>query len=197
MPEYGRNVQKMVEHCLTIEDKEKRNAYANSIIVAMSQVNPTGKDNPNYLHKLWDHLFIISDYKLDVDSPFEKPIKEEKNYKPKPLKYKNSKITYRTYGTLLEKMIKKVADMPDGEEKQYLTDNIAQELKKEHLQWNINTCDDQDILKHLDILSNHKLHVSEGFQFKTTKEVLGKLGMSKNQQKKKAKAAQNQKNNKK
>ena len=186
VPEYVRNVQKMVEYCLTIEDREKRNEYAQSIIVAMGQVNPAGKDSPNYERRLWDHLFIISDYKLDVDSPYPKPLKAEKDAKPERLHYKN--ITFRTYGTLLEKMIKKVSVMEDGEEKKYLVGQLAQELKKAHLQWNINTCDDDVILKHLSVLSDGKLNVEEGFQFKTTKEILAKkTNTVKNQPQKKQK----------
>jgi hypothetical protein len=174
LPEYGRNIQKMVEYCLTIQDREKRNQYAKFIISAMSSVNPTGKDSPNYFKKLWEHLFIISDYKLDVDSPFEKPKKEVKNDQIQSLHYSNSNIRMRTYGKFNQKMIEKIATMPDGVEKQVLTDRVAHELKKSHLQWNINTCDDDVILKHLEILSNDRLHVSEGFQFRTTKEILGK-----------------------
>lgn len=174
LPEYGRNIQKMVEYCLTIQDREKRNQYAKFIISAMSSVNPIGKDSPNYFKKLWEHLFIISDYKLDVDSPFEKPKKEVKNDQIQSLHYSNSNIRMRTYGKFNQKMIEKIATMPDGVEKQVLTDRVAHELKKSHLQWNINTCDDDVILKHLEILSNDRLHVSEGFQFRTTKEILGK-----------------------
>ena len=149
VPEYGRNVQKMVDICMTMEDREKRNAYAKSIIVAMSQVNPKGKDSPHYLQTLWDHLFIISDYKLDVDSPYEKPKREERDERPEPLKYKSSSITYRPYGAYLEKMIKRTIDLPEGEEKQQLIERTAQEMKKLYLQWNIDTCDDE-VLKNID-----------------------------------------------
>src|SRR5574344_2562013 len=138
IPEYGRNIQKMVDHCLSIENREERNAYAETIITAMSQVNPVGKENPNYKQKLWDHLFIISDYRLDIDSPYPMPKREEKDEKPQPLKYKESHITYRPYGCLLEEMIKKATEMPDGEEKTYLACTIANQLKKSYLQWNIN-----------------------------------------------------------
>ncbi len=185
IPEYGRNVQKMVEHCLTIEDREKRNAYAKSIIIAMGNVNPNGQDSPNYTHKLGDHLFIISDYNLDVDSPYSKPIREEKNFKPQSLHYSDNRIRMRTYGKFNETMIKKLAAMPDTAEKQILIDRIAHELKKSHLQWNINTCDDDVILKHLDILSEGKLKVSKDFQFRTTKDILYKKPNNQNNSSKK------------
>lgn len=174
VPEYGRNVQKMVDICMTMEDREKRNAYAKSIIVAMSQVNPKGKDSPHYLQTLWDHLFIISDYKLDVDSPYEKPTREERDERPEPLKYKTSSITYRPYGAYLEKMIKRTIDLPEGEEKQQLIERTAQEMKKLYLQWNIDTCDDEVLKKHFEVLSEGKLTLPEDFQFKNTRSIIAK-----------------------
>ncbi|MCQ2327056.1 MAG: DUF4290 domain-containing protein [Bacteroidales bacterium] len=174
VPEYGRNVQKMVDICMTMEDREKRNAYAKSIIVAMSQVNPKGKDSPHYLQTLWDHLFIISDYKLDVDSPYEKPKREERDERPEPLKYKTSSITYRPYGAYLEKMIKRTIDLPEGEEKKQLIERTAQEMKKLYLQWNIDTCDDEVLKKHFEVLSEGKLTLPEDFQFKNTRSIIAK-----------------------
>lgn len=174
VPEYGRNVQKMVDICMTMEDREKRNAYAKSIIVAMSQVNPKGKDSPHYLQTLWDHLFIISDYRLDVDSPYEKPTREERDERPEPLKYKTSSITYRPYGAYLEKMIKRTIDLPEGEEKQQLIERTAQEMKKLYLQWNIDTCDDEVLKKHFEVLSEGKLTLPEDFQFKNTRSIIAK-----------------------
>lgn len=174
VPEYGRNVQKMVDICMTMEDREKRNAYAKSIIVAMSQVNPKGKDSPHYLQTLWDHLFIISDYKLDVDSPYEKPTREERDERPEPLKYKTSSITYRPYGAYLEKMIKRTIDLPEGEEKQQLIERTAHEMKKLYLQWNIDTCDDEVLKKHFEVLSEGKLTLPEDFQFKNTRSIIAK-----------------------
>ena len=186
IPEYGRNIQKMIGICKKIEDRQKRTEYAKIIISSMRQINPNGKDSPNYERKLWDHLFIISDYSLDIDSPYPKPSKKEKDEKPQPLKYQNSNIRFRTYGTFLEQMIKKVSTMQEGEEKKNLTARIAQELKRSHLQWNINTCDEEVILKHLELLSDGKLKVDEDFHFKTTKEILSKpLQKNKVQQKKK------------
>ncbi len=173
IPEYGRHVQKMIEYCLTIPDRDARNAYAHIIIVAMGQVNPSGNQTPNYQQKLWDHLFIISDYKLDVDSPFEKPTKEQKDEKPIPLKYKNSNITYRTYGLLLECLIKKIAQLPEGEQKQNLIHDLAQQMKKLYLQYNINTCDEQVLRNHIKVLSEGKIVLPEDFQFKSNKELLG------------------------
>ena len=164
----------MVEYCLTIENQEKRNQYAKSIIIAMSNVNPNGKDSPNYMKKLWEHLFLISDYKLNINSPYNKPVKEEKNKKPNSLKYSQNNIRMKTYGKFNQRMIEKISSMADSIEKQILTDKMAHELKKAHLQWNINSCDDEVILKHLEALSDGKLQVSKDFRFRTTKDMLSK-----------------------
>ena len=173
IPEYGRHIQKMVDYCLTIENREERNEYAQTIVVAMGQVNPVGKDAPHYKQKLWDHLYIISDYKLDVDFPFPKPVREEKDEKPTPLKYSQNNISFRTYGTFLEALVKKVATMDDGEEKQNLIHELAQHMKKLYLQYNINTCDEAILRNHINILSEGKITLGEDFQFKSNKELLG------------------------
>lgn len=173
IPEYGRHIQKMVEYCLTIKDREKRNKYAKTIIVAMGQVNPSNNQTANYQQKLWDHLFIISDYKLDVDSPYEKPTREQKDEKPSTLKYKNSNITYKTYGALLERLVKNVAQMPESEQKQGLVNDLAQQMKKLYLQYNINTCDEQVLRNNLERLSNGRIILPADFQFKSNKELLG------------------------
>lgn len=173
IPEYGRHIQKMVEYCLTIKDREKRNKYAKTIIVAMGQVNPSNNQTANYQQKLWDHLFIISDYKLDVDSPYEKPTREQKDEKPSTLRYKNSNITYKTYGALLERLVKNVAQMPESEQKQGLVNDLAQQMKKLYLQYNINTCDEQVLRNNLERLSNGRIILPADFQFKSNKELLG------------------------
>lgn len=195
IPEYGRHIQKMVEYCLTIENREKRNEYAKTIIVAMGQVNPSNNQTANYQQKLWDHLFIISDYKLDVDSPYEKPTREQKDEKPSTLKYKNSKITYKTYGALLESLVKNVAQMPEGEQKQGLVNDLAQQMKKLYLQYNINTCDEQVLRNNLERLSNGRIILPAEFQFKSNKELLGlnKKTNNSNNNNKQAKAKNNKK----
>lgn len=200
IPEYGRNVQKMVEHALTIEDREKRTAYVNLIITAMYNVNPDAKTIVDFKHKLWDHLFIISDYKLDVDSPYPMPDKQERLNLPQPLKYKNSNIKFGPYGKVLENMIEKVIEMEDNEEKQTLIALIAQQLKKSYLQWNRDSVDDELILKHFEELSKGQLKLHEDFKLNTTKNILNnnnrKKTPGKNMSQKKTKFGQtNQKFN--
>lgn len=172
IPEYGRNVQGLVDYALTIEDREKRTAFAGIIINAMAQVNPSVKELSDYKHKLWDHLFIMSDYRLDVDSPYPKPVKEELDTKPERLTYKSSMIRFRPYGKLIENVIDKVITMPEGEEKNVLIGMIAQYLKKAYLQWNVNSCDDEMILKHFEQLSHGQLKLQEDFKLLSTKRLL-------------------------
>lgn len=172
IPEYGRNVQNLVDYALTIEDREKRTAFAGIIINAMAQVNPSVRELSDYRHKLWDHLFIISDYRLDVDSPYPKPVKEELDSKPERLSYKSSLIRFRPYGKLIENIIDKVITMPEGDEKNALIGMIAQYLKKAYLQWNVNSCDDEVILKHFEQLSHGQLKLQEDFKLLSTKRLL-------------------------
>ena len=180
IPEYGRNIQGLVDYAMTIEDREKRNSFVNIIINAMAQVNPTVKETSNYKHKLWDHLFIMSDYKLDVDSPFPKPIPEEVESKPERLNYKSSFIRFRPYGKIIENMIDKIIDMPEGEEKNTLIEMIAQHLKKSYLQWNVSSCDDEMILSHFEQLSHGKLKLHEDFRLHSTKKLLSDHSMQRN-----------------
>lgn len=180
IPEYGRNIQGLVDYAMTIEDREKRNSFVNIIINAMAQVNPSVKETSNYKHKLWDHLFIMSDYKLDVDSPFPKPIPEEVESKPERLNYKSSFIRFRPYGKIIENMIDKIIDMPEGEEKKTLIEMIAQHLKKSYLQWNVSSCDDEMILNHFEQLSHGQLKLHEDFKLHSTKKLLSDHSTSKN-----------------
>jgi hypothetical protein len=137
VPEYGRNIQRMIEFACTVNDKEERNLIARSIVKVMGQVNVQYKDSEDFLQKQWDHLFIISDFKLDVDSPFPIPQKELLQKKPKKIAYPDQKIKYRHYGHAIQQFIKKAADMEDGEEKDSFTYYIANMMKKNYLMYNI------------------------------------------------------------
>jgi hypothetical protein len=118
LPEYGRSIQNMVDHCLTIEDRAERQRCANSIINIMGNMFPHLRDVPDFKHKLWDHLAIMSDFKMDIDFPYEIIKKDNLITKPDVIPYPSSKIRYRHYGRTLEKMIKLAADYPEGEEKE-------------------------------------------------------------------------------
>ncbi len=191
IPEYGRNVQKMVDYALTIDDRVKRTAYANLIVTAMYNVNPDAKTIVDFKHKLWDHLYIISDYKLDVDSPYPMPSRQEAMQPPQPLEYKNSDIKYGPYGKVLENMIEKVIEMEEGQEKKVLIGLIAQQLKKSYLQWNRDSVEDELILKHFEELSKGQLKLHDDFKLNTTKNILNANNRRKHNRQK-----NNQKNNK-
>jgi len=162
IPEYGRNIQRMVDHCCTLETREERNKCARVIIQVMGQLNPHLRDVPDFTHKLWDHLLIISDFKLDVDSPYSKPSRETFITKPEKVSYPNRKIKYRHYGKLIEEIIQKAKDFKEGEEKDYLKRIIATQLKKSYLTWNKDSVLDEVIFQHLMELSDGALKMDEG-----------------------------------
>ena len=174
IPEYGRNIQNMIEYATTVEDREKRNKYARIIINIMAQMNPSIRDQGDYMHKLWDHLFIISDFKLDVDAPYPMPEKDLIKRKPDPVKYSDNQITYRHYGKYVERMIENIAEMEDGPAKDELIRIIANHLKKSYLNWNRDSVNDETILKHLEQLSGGRLKLTEDQELVSTSELLSR-----------------------
>lgn len=160
--EYGRHIQKLVEYAMTLKDKEERQKMANGIIDIMGELNPQLRDVADFKHKLWDHLFVISNFELDVDSPYEKPIIEKLFEKPEPLAYPNSKIKYNHYGKVIELMIDEAIKMEDQELKSKLVIAIANQMKKSYVNWNLDTVEDEIILNQLTKLSKGKLSVPEG-----------------------------------
>jgi hypothetical protein len=176
IPEYGRNIQRMVDYALTIKDREERNKVAQAIINVMGQLNPHLRDVPDFKHKLWDHLFIISDFKLDVDSPYPKPKREDIYTKPERLPYPQKRIKFKHYGKLVEELIKKAIEIEDTDERKSLIFTIANLMKKDYLTWNKESVDDEKIFKDLEILSNGKLKVKneEEVQLEETKAILAR-----------------------
>ncbi|SDR64973.1 DUF4290 domain-containing protein [Christiangramia echinicola] len=158
IPEYGRHLQKMVEHTVSIEDDEERNKVAKSIIAVMGNMNPHLRDVPDFQHKLWDQLFIISDFKLEVESPFPKPTREMLAERPEMLQYPENNPKYRFYGNNIKRMIDAAKDYEEGDLKEALVLTIANHMKKSYLNWNRDSVDDEVILKHLTELSNGKIN---------------------------------------
>lgn len=154
LPEYGRSVQNMVDHALTIEDREERQRCANTIVNIMGGMFPHLRDVPDFKHKLWDHLAIMSDFKLDIDYPFEIVKREELEMKPGKIAYPDKAIRYRHYGRFLESMIKKLSEMEEGEEKQALLQLLAVQMKKNLNNWNKEGIEDQKIVDDLREYSN-------------------------------------------
>ena len=174
IPEYGRNLQKMINKCVEIQDREKRTRTAEFIVNVMANMNPKVKESGDYKQKLWDHLYIISQFKLDVDSPYPPPPKDVLQSKPKQLSYPSLDIRFAHYGKNIEKIIAKAADFPEGPEKEALVKAIANHLKKSYLNWNRSSVDDDMILKHLAILSNNRLKLDDDFKFHQTSELLSR-----------------------
>lgn len=153
IPEYGRNIQKMIDFAVTVADREERNKVARAIIDVMGQLNPHLRDVTDFKHKLWDHLFIISEFKLDVDSPYPKPTPETFQTKPELLSYPSNDIRYKHYGKIVEELIEKAKDYAEGEEKNELVSQIANLMKRSYLNWNRDSVNDEVIIKQLDELS--------------------------------------------
>ncbi|MBB4117953.1 hypothetical protein GGR32_000225 [Mesonia hippocampi] len=161
IPEYGRHIQKMVEYALTIEDKEKRNEVAKSIIAVMGNLNPHLRDVPDFQHKLWDQLFIISNLELDVDSPFPKPSDEILKKAPLPLSYPQNYPKYRFYGNNIKRMIDQARTWEEGEKKEALIYTIANHMKKSYLNWNKDVVEDAAIFNHLYELSEGEINLNK------------------------------------
>ena len=157
IPEYGRHIHKMIQQVLAEENKEQRNKQAQAIIGIMGNLNPHLRDVADFQHKLWDQLFIMSDFKLDVDAPFPKPDAEVLAAPPTPLAYPQSFPKYRFYGNNIKGMIDVIVDWEEGDLKQALIYVIANHMKKCFLNWNKDTVDDEVIFGHLAELSGGKI----------------------------------------
>lgn len=161
IPEYGRNVQKMVDFLTTIEDREKRNTQARNLIEIIGNLNPQIRDNPDFKQKLWDHMFIMSDFRLDVDSPYEMPEKETLNEKPETVPYPQSSRKYRQYGHVIKDMVKYVATLEPGDYKKRLVKAVANHMKKTYLIWNKDTVEDDVIFNEMMDLAGGKINVDD------------------------------------
>ncbi len=161
LTEYGRNVQNMVKYIVALPTKEERNRYAAVVIELMGFLNPHLRDVADFKHKLWDHLHIISNYELDVDSPYPKPSPEAIHLKPEPLKYPHQRIRYKHYGKTIELMIEKAKSIEDPERKKYMVQSIANFMKMAYVQWNKDSVADESILADLVAMSRGELQVDE------------------------------------
>lgn len=161
IPEYGRHIQKLVDKCLSLETKEERNKMAKAIVDVMGNLQPHLRDVPDFKHKLWDQLYIMSDFKLDADSPYEIPSKEALREKPAPLPYPVLASKYRFYGKNIQTMINVALEWEEGDMKEALVFTIANHMKKCFLNWNKDTVDDAVIFKHLHELSKGEIDIRD------------------------------------
>lgn len=159
IPEYGRHLQKMVNHAKALPTKEERNRVAKAIINVMGNLQPHLRDVPDFQHKLWDQLFIMSNFELDAESPYPKPSKEELSESPEPLRYPQNHPKYRFYGNNIKTMIDVANTWEEGELKEALVFTIANHMKKCFLNWNKDTVEDAVIFEHLYELSDGKINL--------------------------------------
>ena len=164
MPEYGRNVLKMVEKMKEIPDREKRSAQARSIIKVMELLNPQVRQLDNFDHQLWDHLYMIAGFDLDVDAPYPAPSEEELHTRPVPIPMKDEKIKATHYGRNIEKIIGLLIDEPDSEVKTEMIRCLAIYMRQQYLIWNKDSVSDETIFKDIEKLSDYRLKVPEGIK---------------------------------
>lgn len=163
LKEYGRNIHKLVEFVKTVEDKEKRNKYAATLVELMKQINPNVKDSNDYHQKVWDDLFIISDFNLEAEGPFPVPNSEILERKPNRVPYKSNEIRFRHYGRNVEIMISQAIEMESEEEKQGAIVAVGRLMKSFCLTWNKDSIEDRVILEHIKKLSGGKLSMDLAF----------------------------------
>lgn len=164
MPEYGRNVLKMVEIMKTTTDREKRTRQARAIIKVMELLNPQVRSLDNFDHKLWDHLYMIAGYDLDVDSPYPAPVEAELKTRPVPIPMKGEKIKATHYGRNIEKIIGLLCEEPESEVKTEMIRCLAIYMRQQYLIWNKDSVSDDTIFKDIEKLSDYKLKVPEGLK---------------------------------
>lgn len=172
LPEYGRNVKKLVDYAKTIANKEERNKVARAIISIMGNLNPQFRDMTDFKHKLWDHLNIISDFELDVESPYAPPEKNVLYEKPGKVPYKEHNIRFKHYGKIIENLVEKAIEMEAGEEKNALIKIIGNHMKKSYLKWNRDVVDDSLILDDLKELAKSNIEIPEDLKLTDSKEFI-------------------------
>jgi len=159
LKEYGRNVQMLVEYLMNIQDKEKRTASAKVLVDLMKQINPSVKEGSEDTQKLWDDLVIMSDFKLDIDSPFPKPDRELLLKKPDRLRYKDKRIMYKHYGLNIQLLVDHALSMDDPEDREAAVVYIGRLMKSFASIWNRDNLDDTVIINNIKELSGGKLTI--------------------------------------
>mgnify|MGYP000845984320 FL=1 len=159
LSEYGRHVQFMVDHLQTMEDRDKRTHAAHAVVEAIAQLQPALKEQPDWQHKLWDHIHLLADYQLDVESRFPAPQPEARAERPEPVPYPVKSTAHRYYGNILREMITKALELPEGEERNAQIFDIANQMKRSYLTWNKDYVDDAVIFNELRTLSGGQIDV--------------------------------------
>ena len=184
LPEYGRNVQNMIAHAMEISDRKERNRAAQAIIEVMGQLNPHLRDVDDFRHKLWTHLFVMSDFNLEVDSPYEIPKAESLQEKPKLMAYPKSKIRYGHYGKYTQEILESAKEITKADERDYLKNSMANFMKKQFLSHNNDTVENHVIADQLKELSKGELVLENPDELMNTNVLLRSMGIGNNNNKK-------------
>ncbi len=190
LPEYGRHIQQMVDHALTIEDREERMHCARSVINIMGTMFPHLRDVSDFKHKLWDHLAIMSDFKLDIDYPYEVPQPSSFNQPPLRVPYQNKRIRYMQYGRIVEELIEKAISHEDEAEKKQLIQLIVGHMKKSLMAFNRDNATDERVFDDLKTLSGGRLQAEPQMrmpEFRESAQVSGSGNFNQNYRNKKKK----------
>ncbi|HBS87148.1 MAG: hypothetical protein A2W91_02935 [Bacteroidetes bacterium GWF2_38_335] len=174
LPEYGRNVHRMVDHVKSIQDREDRNRAAKALIGIMGNLNPHLRDVTDFKHKLWDHLYIMADFELDVDSPYPFISKQKFSEKPNRVEYSNNSIRHKHYGKTMQNMILKASEFEDGEEKTALLLLIANHMKKTYLSWNKESVTDEEIFEDMYEMSSGRLKMDSTVKLSESRDLIPK-----------------------
>lgn len=179
MPEYGRCVHDMIRHAVSIDDKELRQRCAETIVGIMANMQPELRQQPDFMHRIWDHLAYISGYQLDVDYPFPVTKLGEEGERPQPLNYPMKNIRQRQYGYLLEKTLEQLAEMPEGEERDVLLAMTANQMKQSLFDWNRDAMDEEKIATDIERYTHGKVRLDlSQFHFSpvqmTSRQIEGK-----------------------
>jgi hypothetical protein len=184
LPEYGRNVQNMIAHAMEIADRDERNRAAQAIIEVMGQLNPHLRDVDDFRHKLWTHLLVMSDFQLDVDSPYEIPKPEVLNEKPDLMEYPKSTIRYGHYGSYTQRILESAKGITDEKEKDYLKNTMANFMKKQFLAHNNDAVENNVIAQQLKELSKGELILENPDELVNTNTILRSMGLNQNKRNK-------------
>ena len=184
IPEYGRHVQKMINHATTLSNKVEQQKCVDAIIAFMGQMNPHLRDVKEFTHKLWDHLHIMSDFKLDIKSPYPKPETAKLEEQPEKMAYPGNKIKFSYYGNTIQNMIATAIKM-EGDEKEIMTGMIANQMKKSYILFNESSVDNNMIKLHLKQMSNNQLTLANDFEFIRSASIRQNTGKTNKQKQKK------------
>lgn len=161
LPEYGRHIHEMIDSLMEIEDRYERNRQARAVIAVMGNLNPLLRDTADFTHKLWDHLFIMSDFQLDVDSPYPRPSRQELTVMPHRMPYTQSRIAYKHYGKYVERMLQSLEGVEDRQSVARTVDNLARYMRAKSFEYNQEHPSNEVIVKDIKQMSGGGIEIDE------------------------------------